>query len=60
MWHTWDIVPTGWKSVIALALVAVVLSVSACSAPGHVSSPPSGAPTEEGRRGSRALHGSGY
>jgi len=60
MWHIWDNDPTGWKPLIVLTLVAVVLSVSACTAPGHVSSPPSGPPTEEGRRGSRALDGGGY
>jgi hypothetical protein len=55
------IVPTWWKSIMTLVLVVVVLSVSACTAPGHLSSTPSAQPAEEGRSGSRARgNGGGY
>jgi len=58
---TWHIVPTGWKSVMTLVLVGVVLCVSACTAPGHFSSTPSVGGAEEGPRRSRGQgDGGGY
>jgi len=61
MWQTWKIVPTWWKYVMGVVLVAVVLCGSACTAPGRSSSTPSAQPTEGERAGSRSQgNGGGY
>jgi hypothetical protein len=42
MWPTWKALPTRWNQVMRVVLVAVVLVVSACAAPGRSTSTPGG------------------
>ena len=48
MWKPWNSVPTWWKHVMRVVVVAVVLCVSACTTPNGSSSNPSGQPRDGG------------
>ena len=57
MWHRWNTVPTWWKHVMRVVLIAVVLCVSACATPGGSSSTPPGQPPAGGQAGPRMPSG---
>jgi hypothetical protein len=57
MWYTWNTLPTGWKHIMRVVLVAVVLCVAACTTLGGSSSTPSGQPPEGGQVGPRVPRG---
>jgi hypothetical protein len=58
MRYPWNTFPPGWIHVMRLVLVAVVLSVAACTTFGHSSSNPSAVVPEAGHPGSK-LSGNG-
>jgi uncharacterized protein YbdZ (MbtH family) len=63
MWPTWKALPAGWTYVMRVVLVSTALCVSACSAPGHSISNPSGMPSEGGYAGPKDPgngNGNGY
>jgi hypothetical protein len=67
MWLTWNTLPVKWTHVIrvvlvSVALVSVVLCVSACTGSTHSSSPRSGMPSEGeyGRSRTSGNGGNGY
>ena len=41
MWQSWNASPTWWNHLMRLVLIAAVLCVSACTAPGRSSATPS-------------------
>jgi hypothetical protein len=51
MRSTWNTVPTWWKHVMRVVLVAMVLCVSACTTPGRSGSTPAALPPEGGYAG---------
>jgi hypothetical protein len=44
----WNALPVGWTYMMRVVLVSIALFVSACTAPGHPISNPSGIPSEGG------------
>ena len=51
MWPTLNTVPVWWNRVMWVALLFMVLLVSACTAPGHSGTNPTGMPPEGGYAG---------
>jgi hypothetical protein len=51
MLHRWNTVPTWWKHVMRVVLIAVVLCVSACTTPGRSSSTPGALSPDGGQAG---------
>jgi hypothetical protein len=51
MWPIWKGFPTWWNHLMQVLLLAVVLCISACTAPGHSRSTPSALSPEGGSAG---------
>jgi hypothetical protein len=61
MWPTWKTLPARWNQVMRVVLVAVVLFVSACAAPGRSTSTPGGFGSEAEYAGPKdSGNGGGY
>jgi hypothetical protein len=61
MQPTWNTLPVGWTYMMRVVLVSIALFVSACTAPGHSISNPSGIPSEGGYAGPKGSgNGDGY
>jgi hypothetical protein len=61
MWPTWTTAPTWWNQVMRVVLVAMILFVSACTAPGRSSSTPGALPSEAEYAGPKdSGNGGGY
>jgi hypothetical protein len=58
---TWNMLPVGWTLMLRVGVVAIALCVSACTAPGHSRSNPSGIASDGGYAGPKdAGNGNGY
>ena len=52
MWPTWNTVFTWWKHGMRVGLIAAVVCVSACAAPGRSGSTPAALSPDSGQTGS--------